>query len=99
LFSESQDVEDFASHSIELQHVLHNILPEAIDSPLVKALENHGLMTVQDVLLLNQAEWDALHFPKADGSSTALPIGSKNRLLAIKLFGQHFENAGKPIAN
>jgi len=56
-------------------------------------------MTVQDVLLLNQAEWDALHFPKADGSSTTLPIGSKNRLLAIKLFGQHFENAGKPIAN
>jgi len=64
LFSESQDVEDFASNSIELQHVLHNIVPEAIDSPLVKALENHGLMTVQDVLLLNQAEWDAVHSPK-----------------------------------
>jgi len=99
LFSESQDVEDFASHSIELQHVLHNILPEAIDSPLVKALENHGLMTVQDVLLLNQAERDALQFAKADGSPSTFPIGSKNKLLAIKLIGQHCEDAGKPIAN
>jgi len=99
LFSESQDVEDFASNSIELQHVLHNILPEAIDSPLVKALENHGLMTVQDVLLLNQAERDALHFPKADGTLSTLPIGSKNRLMGIKLFGQYCDDEGKPIVN
>jgi len=39
LFSESQDVEDFASNSTELQHALHTILPKAIDSPLIKALQ------------------------------------------------------------
>ena len=49
--------------------------------------------------MLNQAERDALHFPKADGTLGTLPIGFKIRLLVIKLFGQHCEDAGKPIAN
>jgi len=75
---ESQDVEDFASNSTELQHVLHTILPEAI----------HGFMTVMDVLLLNQAERDALCSPKLMAVQVLLlPIDPKNRLLAIKLFG------------
>jgi len=79
LFSESQDVEAFSSNIFELQHVLHTILPEAIDSPLDTALENHGLITVQDVLLLNQAERDALHFLKAAITLSTLSIGYKIR--------------------
>jgi len=57
---------------MELQHVLHTILPEAIDSKLVKALENHGFTTVMNVLLLNQAERDALQFPKAEMAVSVL---------------------------
>jgi len=48
---------------------------------------------------MNQAKRDALHFPKADGTLSALPIGSKNRLLAIKLIGQYCEDEGKPTVN
>jgi len=51
LFSESQYVEDAGGNITELQHILHTILPEAIDSPLDKTLEKHGFTTVQDVLL------------------------------------------------
>jgi len=51
------------------------------------------------MLLLNQAERDTHQFPKADGTLCTLPIGSKNRLLAIKLFGQYCEDEGKPIIN
>ncbi len=38
-------------------------------------------------------------FPKANGTLSTLPIGSKNRLLVIKLFGQYCEDEGKPIVN
>ncbi len=71
----------------------------AVDGLFVKALEHHGFTTVQDILLLNQAERDALHFPKADGILSILPIGCKNRLLVVKLFGQYCEDEGKPIVN
>jgi len=54
---------------------------------------------MQDVLLLNQAERDALHFPKADGTFGTLPICSKNRLLVIKLLRQYCKDEGKPIDN
>ncbi len=98
LSSESQDDEDSASNVTELEYVLHSIFCDAVDGPLVKALDNHGLTTIQDVLLLNQAERDALHFPKADGTLSTLPAGYKNRF-AIKLFGQYCEDEGKPIVN
>ncbi len=64
LSHDSQDDEDSDSNITELQYVLHSILPEAVDSPLDKALDNHGLTTIQDVLLTNQAERDAPHSPK-----------------------------------
>jgi len=59
LSHDSQDDEDSGSNITELQYIVHSILPEAVDGPLVKALDNHGLTTIQDVLL-----WDAFHFPK-----------------------------------
>jgi len=94
-----KDVEDSVSIISELQHVLHTILSEAFYSPLVKALRNHGFTTVMDFLLMNQAERDAIHFLKVDGALSTLPTAYKNRLLAIKLFGQYCENEGKPIVN
>jgi len=56
-------------------------------------------MTVLDGLLLNQAERDALHFPKADGYLSTLPAGYKNRLLTVKVFGKYCEDKGKPIVD
>jgi len=99
LFSESEDDEDSGNKISELQYVFHSIFCEAVDSPLVKALEKHGFTTIQDVLLLNQAERDALQFPKADGTLSTLPIGSKSRLLVMKLFGQYCADEGKSIVN
>jgi len=40
--NKSQDDEDSGSRTNKLQHVLYAIFCEAIDSPLVKVLENHG---------------------------------------------------------
>ncbi len=99
LSHDSQDGEDSGSNITELQYVLHTLLPEAVDGPVVKALEHHGFTTVQDILLRNQAKRDVLHLPKADGILSTLPIGSKNRLMVIKLFGQYCEDEGKPIDN
>jgi len=95
----SQSFEDSGERIAELQYVLTAILSEALDGPLAKALKNHGLTAISDILLLNQAERNALHFLKADGTFSTLPIGPKNRLLAIKLFEQHCKDKGKPIAD
>jgi len=45
---DSQDGEDSGSNITELQCIFHSILPEAIDGPLIKALDNHGITTIQD---------------------------------------------------
>jgi len=76
LFSESQDVED-TGNITELQHVLHTILPEAVDSLLVKALERNGFNEIQDVLLMNQAERDMLVFLDANDDVTPVPHGKR----------------------
>ncbi len=53
LFSKGQISEDSDTGIAELQHVLDTLLLKAIDSPLVKGLENHGFTTVLNILLLN----------------------------------------------
>ncbi len=96
---ESQSSKESDGEITELQYVLAIVLSETSDSPLAKSLENHDLTTIADVLLLSQAERNALYFPEVNGTLSTLPVGHKNRLLAIKLFGQHYEEMGNAITD
>ncbi len=102
LSSERQDVKNSGSIITVLQHVLHAIFCEAVDCPLVKALEQHGLMTVQDVLLLNQAERDALHSPKLMTLSVLCQLVTRTGCLqssslhsAVRMRASLFTTGGK----
>jgi len=95
----SQSSKESNGEITELQYVLATVLSETSDSPLAKSLENHGLTTIANVLLLNQAERNALSFPEVDSTLNTLPVGHKNKLLAIKLFGQHYEEMGNTITD
>ncbi len=102
LSSESQDAEDSGSKISELQHVLHAIFYAAVDSPLVKALENHGLTTVQVVLLLVQGCFMIFNGPNNLGSEALVIIlrvkkeGMSNQINGVK--NRHVVSLGLPIS-
>jgi len=80
-----------------LQHVLFEVLCQPWDGPLVQALDRSGFNEISDVLLLNQAERNALTFLNASNVITPLSYGEKRTLDAIKHFSCYCDNHGRPI--
>jgi len=82
-----------------LENVLTVVLKQAKDGPLAKALDQGGILEINDVLLLNQPTRDALTFYLDDGTEKPLPVGYRNLLRALKIFANRCQANGHPIGD
>ena len=82
-----------------LEHVVSEVLKQAMDGPLAKALASGGIHVISNVLTLMQLARDALTYQDDNGTVKPLAIGHKNLLRTLKIFANSCLADGSPIVD
>ena len=81
-----------------LQHIFVNVLQGGSDSPLAKALDEHGtIKTPNDLAALSLAEIDSLAFKDDQNNMVPLAMGYRYRIKAFRYYVQDRHTNGNPI--
>jgi len=81
----------------KLDHVVTEILKQPMDGTLAQALDRAGISEVFDLLILSQVDHDSLTFLDMEGLVTPLPLGLRNLLKVVRIYGPFCSAQGKPI--
>jgi len=81
----------------ELEHVITEILKQPADGPLAQALVRAGISEVFDLLILSQVDRDSLTFLDTESLVTPLPLGLRNLLKVVRIYGPFCAAQGRPI--
>ncbi len=82
-----------------LGHVIMEVLNQPSGGTLAQALTRVGITEIFDLLVLNQADHDSLTFLDENTLVTLLPLGLRNLLKAIRIYGPFCSAQGRPITN
>jgi len=75
-----------SSHGANFDHVIRQLMGEALDSPLVLALKDGGYDYVEDILTMSKDDIDALEFPeKVDDMIVTKPL-QRAKCALIRVF-------------